>query len=161
LSYAVGYRISCPSVSLCLGVNIDGYAIVGVAKPESTIRRETQALLRDEITPTGMAQRIGALLRFGGARLSFTAPVAGSVLIRWFGSEATPGSARTHAGSVLVAIARRRFAAPVASSVGVRLTRAGIALLAHARRLRLTAHAIFTPSGKLPIAAVKTTVVRR
>jgi hypothetical protein len=154
-------RISCASSSLCVAVDPAGHAVVGVAAPQSVIRGEIRTLLRGEITPAGRPPRITTLLRGGGARLSFAAPVTGGIMIKWLVSQPRRRSGKVERRSVPVASANRRFPTPGVTTLEVSLNKEGIALLKHATRLTLTARAVFAPDGSPPISATNTVELRR
>jgi hypothetical protein len=127
----------------------------GTHPPGATVTAaQIRALLRTEITPVGKAARIRRLLTRRGYRLQFRALTAGTARVRWY---------RVHKGRkpILVATGAHVFAAAGNATFKVRLTAAGRRQLRHAKRLRLTASATFTPATGGPVRASRRFTVRR
>ncbi len=116
------------------------------------------ALIAGQLSPSGRAARIAALLKSGAYKERFKAPAAGTASIKWY--YLPPGTKLGGKGRhapVLVASGSARFnAAGVVATIKVRLTGAGRRLLGHAKQLRLTATCVFTPTG-----TASTTVSRK
>jgi hypothetical protein len=62
---------------------------------------------------------------------------------------------------VLVAAGHRTFAAAGTATIKIKLTPAGRRMLKPAKKLKLTAKGTFTPTGKLPITATRTFILKR
>jgi hypothetical protein len=127
---------------------------------------QLKARLLTEITPSGKAAKILALLKRHGYVLAFTAPSVGKVLIAWyyqFGSAHVGTAKRTHQPKpVLVAIGSAQFLQTgTVKKIRIGLTRSGVQLLNHARRIRLTVKGTFMPAGQAPIVATKTFTLKR
>lgn len=129
---------------------------------ENVSSAQIAALLVGQLTPAGTAARITALLKRGGFTVAFKALEAGTAVIDWY--EVSPGAKlakKTKPKPVLVGVGRLRFSAAGTAKIRIRLTVAGRRLLRHARQLRLTAKGTFTPTGKTPITAKRTFVLKR
>jgi hypothetical protein len=99
-----------------------------------------RALLRQPRDPSRRR-----LLRAGGFRTAFVAPVPGRLELRW---RTTAGPRASAAGRrILVAAGRMRFAAAGRQVVEVRLTAAGRRVLRARRRVAISATATFRPVG--------------
>jgi hypothetical protein len=145
--------LSCPSDLLCIADDRGGNVIVGRAP--SLTRVQVQALLRAALTPRGAPSRVGSLLSHRVFPLSFTAPSAGSVQIRWLLSPRETRAPRRSAGP-LIAQGQGSFAAGATATIQLTLTNAGTGLARHRSRLRLYAEAVFTPANGRPIKATQT-----
>jgi Big-like domain-containing protein/concanavalin A-like lectin/glucanase superfamily protein/IPT/TIG domain-containing protein len=120
------------------------------------------ALLAGQLTPSGSAARIAALVRRGGWAELFRAVEAGDVAIDWY--ELPPGATlarKTKARPVLVAAGRLTFSGAGAATLNVKLTRMGKWLLQRAKHIELAAKGTFTPPGMAPIVATRTFIIRR
>jgi len=121
------------------------------------------ALLGSEITPSGRAGRLSAILKAGGYALSFNAPESGMAVVSWYllPRGAHLASTRHAPRPVLVATGRQAFALAGARSVRLKLTGAGKALLRHAKHVKLTASGTFTPTGQAAVRALRVFTVGR
>jgi hypothetical protein len=120
------------------------------------------ALLAGQLTPSGKKAKIAALLKSGGFTVAFKALEAGTVVINWY--YLPPGAKlakKAKPKPVLVASGKLTFSAAGTAKVKLKLTAAGKSLLKHAKKLKLTAKGTFTPTGKTPITASKTFVLKR
>jgi DNA-binding beta-propeller fold protein YncE len=119
------------------------------------------ALLAGQLTPSGKATKIPALLKSGGLAVVFNVPEAGAVVIGWYqlplGAKLTK---HANPNPVLVAAGRRTFVAAGTATITIKLTAAGKRLLKHAKKLKLTAKGSFTPTGKAPITTTKAFVLK-
>lgn len=126
-------------------------------------REQIRALMRTEITPTGSASEIAAVLRAGGYALPFQALAAGLAHVEW--DSVTPGGeahAAAQARTLMIARGSLALGGPGTATLWLRLTIGGRALLdsqraSHVRLLRVRAKATFTPVGVAdlrPISAV-------
>ena len=117
----------------------------------------TAAFFAAQLTPTGKAARIGALLKNGLFKQQFKAPEAGTAVVKWY--YLAPGAkfagaklAKKKAPSpVLVASGSVTFHTAGTAAVKLRLTPAGRRLLRQSRRIRLIATCAFTPVGAAAI----------
>ena len=110
------------------------------------------AALGAALVPSGKAAKIASLLKHGGLSVKVSALEPGSATVSWY--LVPPGAKLAkHAKPVLIASGRLAFPAAGSAALKLKLTSAGKKLLRHARRLKLTALATFTPTGA---AAVRT-----
>jgi hypothetical protein len=120
---------------------------------------ELEALLRSLLLPKGKNAMIGALLQHGSYALSFHAPAAGQLVIAWY---LVPRGAHVAAAKpVLAALGRASFAQTGLARATVRLTAKGRSLLKHAKRLKLTARGVLTPTGGVAARATESFTLRR
>lgn len=120
------------------------------------------ALLKGQLTPSGGAVKIGALLKHGGLGLRFTAPEAGTLSIQWY--EVPPGAklaGHSKAKPVLVASGQRSFATAGRGTITVKLTAIGKRLLRPAKRMKLVVKETFGGSGSAQVSVTGGVVVRR
>jgi hypothetical protein len=114
------------------------------------------AELGSEITPTGSAAKIGALLKSGGYVYAFKALEAGQATVSWYqvpsGAHLTRAKAKPK--PMLVATGQLSFTTAGTARLRVKLTAAGRKLLKTRRHVRLTAKGTFAP-GSLPVVTVK------
>ncbi len=116
-----------------------------------------------EITPSGAAAKIAALVKKRGFSLRFNALEAGKAVVQWFevprGATIAKAGRKTHA-PILVASGKAVFQAAGTQTIVLALTGAGRRLLGKAKRQTLTAEGTFTPSGgATPVSARKTFVL--
>ncbi len=128
------------------------------------------ALLNKEIAPTGNAASIASLLHNHGFSEKFKALEAGTAVVDW--DQVPPGAhlaKKAKPKPVLVASGHLKFRAAGTAKMRIKLTKAGIALLKHAehehakhhaKHLKLTGKAVFTPVGQRPIVRFKTFTLR-
>jgi hypothetical protein len=119
------------------------------------------ALLRREITPTGKSAKIATLLKTSGFTINFKALEAGDVVVDWY--QLPPGAklaSKAGAKPILVASGRMHFSRARTAKIKVKLTTAGQTMLKKTKSLKLTAKGTFTPTGKAPVSATKTFVLR-
>jgi hypothetical protein len=137
--------VACPTAALCLAADDEGNVAVGVTTTAIAGGLDVE-LLTERHLPT-----IATLARTGRERLVFTTPIPAQVKLVWT-------VAGTAGAPVTIATASHRFNAPGASTLTVRLSRAGRTLFRTAtRRLALTATATFTASTGSVTAANKLT----
>jgi hypothetical protein len=120
------------------------------------------ALLASQLTPSGRAVRIAALLRHGGWTELLRVLEAGTTVIDWY--ELPKGATlakKTKIRPVPVAAGRLTFSAAGTATLNLKLTSAGRRLLKHAKQLKVTAKGTFTPTGAAPITTTKTFVLER
>jgi hypothetical protein len=131
-------------------------------KKEKEEAAQIATLLGRELTPSGKAAKIAALLKSGVFSISFRALEAGTAVINWY--QVPPGAKFTKKAKpkpVLVASGQRSFSAAGTTKIKIKLTAAGKRLLKHAKQLKLTAKGTFTPTGKTPITTTKVFVLKR
>jgi hypothetical protein len=119
-------------------------------------------LVGQQLTPSRKAAKIAAVLKGGGLTVVFKAPEAGTALIDWY--EVPPGAKlakKAKPKPVLVGAGHQTFSAPGTATIKIKLTAAGKSLLKHAKQLKLTAKGTFTPTGKAPITATRSFVLKR
>ena len=133
---------------------------VGKMITTSVTPAEITALLTTEITLSGKAVRIAAMLKSSVFSFSFKALEAGIAVIDWY--EVPPGAhLAKKAEPLLVAAGRLVFGAAGTATIKIKLTSAGKLLLKRSKRLKLTARATFRPIAKEPVVATKTSVLSR
>jgi hypothetical protein len=113
-------------------------------------------MLLQQLAPSGKAVTINALLKHGGLSMPFTALEPGSLVVDWYKVPPSAKLAKTKVKPVLVASGYIRFSTAETGTVRLKLTKAGQRILKHASRLRLTAKATFSPTGKAPLSTKKT-----
>ena len=119
------------------------------------------ALLAGELTPSGKAAKIAALLKDGGFGIRFKALEAGTAVIDWYEVPAGAKLAKkAKPKPVLIGAGQHTFAAAGTAMIKIKLTAVGKNLLRHAKQLRLTAKGTFTPAGEAKISATKTFVLK-
>lgn len=150
--------VSCPSLAVCVAVDDAGRVFDAWRLP--TLRQIRTALKR-QLLPSGHAARRGSLLRRGGYLVSFDAPTAGRVVLRWYLAARRAHAAAVAATRTLVASGSGRFAGPSTVRLMVKLTTKGEQLLRNPMYLDLTAEGRFTPTGEPPITALRTFRVSR
>jgi hypothetical protein len=121
----------------------------------SPSRAQLKASLLRTLFPKGRTAKIAALLKKGGYSFTFSALTAGSVVIYWYsvpnGAHITKGSSKP----TLVASAKASFAKAGTAKIEMKLTVKGKQLLKHAKRVKLTAKGIFTPTGTAGVVALR------
>jgi hypothetical protein len=125
---------------------------------------ETRELLGREISAMGADARIGQLLKHGGVTFAFKAPEAGTAVIDWY--QVPPGATvakkvKGKSKAKLIAAGHLAFAAAGTAKIRLKLTAVGRRVLKHAKLVRLTAKATFTPRGEAPLVAKRSFLVRR
>ncbi|HUN78402.1 MAG TPA: hypothetical protein VMU32_05745 [Solirubrobacteraceae bacterium] len=125
---------------------------VPAAKSAQEAALEAAELLAHEMIPDGKAPVIDDVLGARGFTITFKAPSAGTALIDWYSRGRGTSAARrtSDAPPILVATGRARFAKTSTGRIRIELTRAGIRLLKHAKKVKLIARGIFTPTGGAP-----------
>ncbi len=131
--------------------------------PAATISKaQIIASLAQQLTPSGKTAKIGALIKNGGLTLPFKALEAGTFAVQW---DQVPSGAKLAkkitAKPVLVASGKLTFAGAGTGRLKIRLSVAGNHMLKHAKRLRLTARATFTPKDSAPAIVTKAFVLGR
>ena len=119
------------------------------------------ALLKQQLTPTGKAAKIAALLKTGGLTVKLRALEPGTAVINWY--QLPPGAKRSNAKArpVLAASGQVTFSAAGTMKLKIKLTATGRRLLKRSKRLKLTAKGTFTPLGQPVVTATKTFVLKR
>jgi hypothetical protein len=119
-------------------------------------------LLAGQLTPSGKAAKIAALVRRGGWAELFRALEAGTATIDWYELPKGATLARKNkARPVLVAAGHLTFSVAGTATLNVKLTSAGKRLLQHAKHVKLIAKGTLTPAGTAPITVTKTFIVKR
>jgi hypothetical protein len=103
------------------------------------------------LVPGGKASRLKAILKAGGYKFSFAAPGGGRLVLSWFYAMKSKRKDQT----VLVANVSGRVSRAGKLSLKIKLTAGGRKLLAHAKRIKLTAVGTFTPSGQHAVTVQK------
>ncbi len=133
---------------------------VPTATPTGPSRAKVRAALAALLAPRGAAARIAKLLKRGGYTFSFDAPSSGKLVIDW---DYHPPRKGRHRKPRPVRVAARTASIRKAGRVKVtiKLTKRGRALLAHARRVKLTATVRFTPIGQSTTTRSKVIELKR
>jgi hypothetical protein len=113
---------------------------------------QLKSALRRTLVPHGRAGKLRAIVRHQGYVVSFTAPTAGRLTLRWY--TVARGAQRAR---VLVARGVTVFPDAVRRAIGVKLTAQGKRMLRHAKRLRIEGKASFNPAP----GGAATTITRR
>lgn len=132
----------------------------GPAQPPLISLAQLKALLVSQLTPSGKAAKIGALLRSGGYTATFQAPEAGTVTVSWYQVPSGAKLARK-AKPILVATGKLALSGAGTSQLKIKLTSAGKRLLKHAKRLKLEAEGVFVPRGGVAVSDTKQLVLGR
>ena len=93
-----------------------------------------------QLTPTGAAARIGAILAHGGYAFSFKPPLGGTLIVSWY-----TASGGTGVTPKLLARGHADFFSGRSGTIKIVLTSAGRSALTKATSLKVTAKATFTP----------------
>jgi hypothetical protein len=153
------YRTPARALTVLLAPSTPPSAPPTPTTPATVSTAQITALLVGELRPSPAQARIGALLK-GGIAIAFTAPEAGAATIAWY--YLPPGARLSKATKpVVVASGQLTFSAAGTAPIKVKPTAVGRRLLKHAGRIKLTAKGTFTPTGKTPITATRTFVLRR
>jgi hypothetical protein len=145
---------------LSAGSGTSGSGTSGSGAPGAPTDAQLKATLLAALAPSGRAARIGALLKRGYSD-RFRALAGGSVRISWYQVPHGAHLAKRHPVPILLATGTRSLTAAAGTSLRITLTSRGRHLLAHARRLRLTARGVFTPLGRPSVSAVKAFTLKR
>ena len=87
--------------------------------------------------------------------LSFTAPTAGTLVVRWYSIKTKRKKA------VLLATGRRKYTRPGVGKVVMKLSKKGKRILRKGKRVKITAKATFTPLGGKAVTVSKKLTVKR
>jgi hypothetical protein len=123
---------------------------------------ELEAAIVKQLAPSGNAATIAKLLKKGSFGSTLKVPVAGTAVIDWYylPKGATLAEKPTKASKarkpVLVASGKVSVSSAQTVTVKMALTESGRRLLRSAKKIRLTAKCIFTPSGDSAITTYKT-----
>jgi Trypsin len=144
---------AAPAAAPAMAPAASGVAGVLGEKAQRASPARIAALLRKALLPTGTSAKIARLARAGGYTLTFAAPEAGTVIVKWYRSGAS--TAMVSGGAAkrsLVATGRRTFSRAGAGRVVVKLTPAGRRWLRGKRRAALVADGSFTTPGAAPVS---------
>ena len=149
--------ISC-SRTFCVAVDGAGHAISGIPVNRSEVRKA----LHRVCVASANGQRLPALARRDGYKMSFAAPSAGRLTIAWW-THAASTDGRVAAAGRPVALARGSWAfkRPGRQTIKLTLTPAGRRIITRARRLGVRVVAKFMPAGNTAITTTGTTELRR
>jgi hypothetical protein len=129
---------------------------------EEALDHTILAALDKGILPTGRSARLAALLKTGRFARLFQSPAPGSLVIAWYTIPKRTHSRKKSKPPLLVATGRAIFAAAGTKHIIIiKLTSKGRQLLSHTKSIKLTAKGLFTLTGKPPVTAQKTFVLRR
>jgi hypothetical protein len=131
------------------------------AEREARLTASIASVLGGELTPTGKAARISALLKIRGYTLTFKALQAGRAVIDWYQEPpAVKPPKKTTAKPILVASGEMSFSAAETAKIKIKLTVAGERLLKNSKSMKLVAKGTFTSAGKTGVSATKAFVLR-
>jgi hypothetical protein len=141
-------------------------ATVTAITPAAPTPAQIKTLLLKEITPTGKAATIAALLKAGGDTTPCKALSAGTAVVDWYYVPAGAHIAKAKPKAQLLASGRLTFTSAGTGKLKIRLTAAGKNLLkgeksGHGKLLKLTSKATFTPVGHAAIVIDKTFTPKR
>jgi len=119
------------------------------------------ALFAGALRPSGPNARIGTIVERGAFVASLRAFGPGRAKIVWYRLSHGAAHASKQLAPVLVAAGKVAFRRAGTAAIKVKLTRAGIQLLRHSKRVALSAKAMFVPNGAEAIRAVRGFVLVR
>lgn len=162
VNYVVDARATSPSTSPATPLGDAGNPNVtppGTAAVFTATDDQIRSALSGVLAPSGKAAKAAALLKSGYA-FTFDAPAAGKLQITWY---VLPKGAKLAAKSKPLAIATGAVTALRAGKarVRVRINAAGRTRLKTAKSLKVTSKAVFAPSGKKPLSAIRTFSIKR
>ena len=132
------------------------------ATPPGPSRAKVKAALAAMLSPRGAPARIARLLHNSGYTFRFDAPSTGKLVIDWYYLAKPAGHAKTHRPrKLLVASASKSIKKAGETRATVKLNARGRSLLRHAKRLRLTVDARFTPMGESTTTSSKLITLSR
>ena len=110
--------------------------------------------------PRGTAAKLGRLVKANGATIALTAPVAGTLTVRWY---ELPKGAALPAVKRPIELAHGAVTLTKGAHAKLRifLTRSGRKLFEHKRRVIVTAKESFTPANGEPATVVKQFALKR
>jgi hypothetical protein len=184
--------LSCPSPSFCVAVDEAGQAFTytvpptqapvagtgvtatGDGSPPPGARSGVAGVLGSravyvsspqiaaQLTPSGKAAKIAALLARGWFGLPFRALEAGTAVIDWYEVPMKAKVAKQpESKAVLLAAGRHVFSVPSTAKIKLVLTVSGRRLLRRSGKLKVIAKGTFTPLGETPVTASRTFVLKR
>ena len=121
--------------------------------PVGPTAAQIKTQLLAQITPAGVAARLGKLAKARRYALRYTALTAGTATITW--------TAKPAGKSLVIATGTRRFTSAGATTITIKLTAKGVKLLKHVKSLKVSATSMFTARGVAPITASKTFTLKR
>jgi hypothetical protein len=140
--------LSCPSPTLCVGVDGAGNAVIGRATELSAPR--IARLLRRAIRRPSLKD-----LSRRRVRVPVRTPAGGTVRVRW---RIVPRATRS---LPVVAFGERSFAAAGAHKIALRLARTRVRRLTRGGRLRLIVEVRLSAPGAAPVSATRAFTLRR
>jgi hypothetical protein len=153
------FTVTATDVNGLTAVTTSTYTVLRSTAVGPTVA-QVKAALSSVLKPRGRAAKIGRLLRNGGYSFSFTAPSAGRLVIDWY-LVANGAHGAKAKKPVLVASASVVLHNAGKVTIKVSLTGKGRKLLKHAKRVKLTAKATFTPTGGTPTSRAATIKLKR
>jgi len=130
---------------------------VGPVITAGLTQADIRALLRSVLAPKGNGAKIGALLKNGGYKFSFSSPGTGRLRISWNQPNKKTAALPMPAAAAVTVI----FHTQRTEKVKIQLTAKGRKLLAHASLLKLTATGTFTPTGEQAVTVAKTFTLKK
>lgn len=114
-----------------------------ITQPDQLTVAQILADLSAQLAAAEKHARISSLLKARDYRFTLTAPAAGTLELFWY--EVPAGAHVASARKPLVvAQAKMSYLTPVQKTVMLRLTKAGLQLIRHSKRIKLTAKAVFS-----------------
>jgi hypothetical protein len=130
-------------------------------KSQPVSRAQWLALLASELLHSTRTARTASLLKRGRLELRFQALGAGTAVIDWYVPRGSGKRVRTtQAKRVLLASGRLTFSRAGTRIMRITLTTTGRHMLKRRVHTAVTASGTFTPSGRAPITAVRTFVLK-
>ena len=126
------------------------------ACPSGPSAAQIRARVAKQLTPTGGAARIGAVLAHGGYLLSFKPPLGGTLIITWY-----TASSGNSVKPRLLARGHANFLDGQTGRFKIVLTSTGRNVLARATNLKVTAKATFTPIEGAAVTTSRTFTLTR
>jgi hypothetical protein len=129
--------------------------------PIAPTAAQIKAQLRAQLSPSGKAGKIAALLKKGGYTISFNSLSGGGIVIDWYRSPKGAKVSNAKPKPMLVATGKANFSRASRVKLTIKLNRAGKRMLKPAKHLQLTAKGTYTPTGNPPVIATKTFTLKR
>jgi hypothetical protein len=142
---------------LGLGVPENSAAVtVPTPAPAGPARAAIIATLKKVLVPSGPNGRLKAIHKAHGYTFRYTALESGRLTFAWDYGYTTGKGKHKHKHTTLVGSRSVKIASAKRLSAEVKLTKAGRRLLSTHRKLKLTAHVAFTPTGGKAIKLART-----
>lgn len=121
--------------------------------PSHPSAAELERLLARQLVPSGRAASLAALRRHGGLSMRFELPQSGALTVKWYLASPASKQGKAKRKPKLLAVGHATLTASKTTTVSLRLTPQGRALLRHARKLHVQAKATFGVGSGAAIVA--------